>query len=152
MSFQFAFVEFIVLVLKNIKNHLQAVLVCLLVVQYGLRCNFCGKRVRKMKFSCGDTAKSDAFQMIRCRQFQTGAVAASKLFAVFLCDGFMDRWTNGVKNILTRQIIAFCDFCPSRFFWFSLLIHDAGTFQTKLHACSGMDGIVNATMTGNKAA
>ena len=70
-------------------------------------------REENEKFSCGDTAKSDAFQMIRCRQFQTGAVAASKLFAVFLCGGFMDRWTNGVKNILTRQIIAFCDFCPS---------------------------------------
>lgn len=92
-------------------------------------------------------SKSDAFQMIRCRQFQTGAVAASKLFAVFLCGGFMGPLDQRCEEHTDKADYSLCDFCPSRFFWFSLLIHDAGTFQTMLHAAAEWRALVNATMT-----
>ena len=91
-------------------------------------------------------------QAIFCRQIQTGTVAACQQFPIFLLHGSVDNRPNRVQYMAAGQIVAFGNFCLSGFFLVSLLAHDFSAFQTKLHPGIGVNGIVDAAMTGHKTA
>ena len=64
----------------------------------------------------------------------------------------MDDRANRVQHMAAGQIIAFGDFGRAGFFLVPLLAHDPGTFQPELYSCIGVDGVVDAAVTGHKTA
>ena len=67
-------------------------------------------------------------------------------------DRSVDDWADGVQHVTAWQIISLCDFCPAGGFFSFLFCHKMGTLHAELHSRIGVNGVVNTTMTGYKAA
>ena len=80
-----SFVDIVIFLLENIEYHFFKPIVCLQEIADCLYRNFGRLFLQKMKFSCGNTAKGNAFQfLIRC-QFQTGSITVCKLVTMLFC-------------------------------------------------------------------
>lgn len=98
----------------------------------------------KTKYSRGNTAKSNAFHAVLCRQFQAFQIAGRQQFLVCVRDCPLDDRTDGVKDVFCREVVAGRNFCAARLFLMPLLCHDLVHFEAELHAGIRMDKIVNA--------
>lgn len=96
------------------------------------------------KYSRGNTAKSNAFHAVLCRQFQAFQIAGRQQFLVCVRDCPLDDRTDGVKDVFCREVVAGRNFCAARLFLMPLLCHDVVHFGAELHAGIRMDKIVNA--------
>ena len=73
------------------------------------------------------------------------SVARGQLFLLELRrDAVGDDRADGVDDVLARQVVRLGDFGLPRRFQMSLLQHQPVTFLAQLHACRGMDGVVDA--------
>ena len=97
-----------------------------------------------MKFPGRDTAEGDAFKLFFIRQSKAGAVAGAQHPAVFLRQPPADNRSDRVEDIPARQVECRRDFRLSRRLIVPLLFHQFRAGKAELHACIGVNGIVDA--------
>lgn len=133
-----------ILVLKHIENHSFHPVVIFQKFPCRSYGNLRRPSLRETKYSRGNTAKSNAFHAVLCRQFQAFQIAGRQQFLVCVRDCPLDDRTDGVKDVFCREVVAGRNFCAARLFLMPLLCHDVVHFEAELHAGIRMDKIVNA--------
>ena len=90
--------------------------------------------------------------MFFIRQSKTGTVAGTEQFAVSLRQPPADNRSDRVEDIPARQVECRRDLRLSRRLLMPLFCHQLRTGKAELHACIGVNGIVDAPVIRAKAA
>ena len=110
------FVYIIILIPENIKDYpfdpaLRQ------IARNGVDGNPGGDFIGEMEFSCGNTTKGNASQLVTICQLQTGSVAGCQLFFVFFRKGGIYNRPYCMDDIFGRKVVTLCDFgAAGRFF------------------------------------
>ena len=104
-----------------------------------------------MKFTGGDTAKSNTFQIVPIGNLQTGTVAGAQQPAVSFRQPPADNRSDRVQDIPARQVERRCDLRLSRRFIVPLLCHQLRTGKAELYARESVNGIVDTPVVRTEA-
>ena len=114
--------------------------------------DLCGDVVGEVKLACADTAERYTFQIILHSFIQAGEVTAFEQLAVLVREPAVYDRTHGVDHIFARQVISGCNLRLSCRLLVTLHLHKLITGVTELYARVGVDGVVDAAVTGIEAA
>lgn len=131
-----------ILVLPNIKYHLDLTFSLRFVLSDRPYRNFRRPLVRKMKFPGGNAAEGDAFEPLFIRRRKTGAVAGAQQFAVTLGQPPADDRSDRVDDIPAGQIERRRELSLSRRLVMPLLCHKLRAGEAELNAREGVYRIV----------
>ena len=134
--------------LENIEDHLLDTGLCFEKIFDRPNCDFCRQFVGEMKLPRGNAAERYAFQLVFCCQLQAGAVAGGEQFFVLFSYSTADDRTDRMQHIAAGQIECGRDFRLSGGFRTVLLFHPFRTGKPQLHACKGVNGVVDAAVAG----
>ena len=121
-----------ILVLKHIENHSFHPVVIFQKFPDRVYGDLRRPSLWETKYPRGNTAKSNTFHAVLCRQFQTFQIAGRQQF--FVCRGHcpLDDRADGVKDVFCREVVAGRNFCAAGFFLVPLLCHDLVHFEAEL--------------------
>ena len=137
-------VDAVIDILENIKNHLDFAMSLLNILGYGSHRNFCRKVIGEMKLPGGNTAERNAFEPVRVRQLQAGAIAGGKLLLICSGDTPANDGTDRMQNIPAREVKGRRNLGISGLLLMPLLIHQIGTGGAELNPGKAVDGVCYA--------
>ena len=100
----------------------------------------------------GDAAKRDAVELFLLGNVEAGPIARGQLLLLLRSwPTIGNDWSDGMDDILRRQVERWRNLCRTRRFLMALRLHNAITGLTQLDAGGGVDSVVNTAVQRNEA-